>query len=276
MVAQSKLTILLRTKILDCLLIGLRLYMRFSPFKRGRGVFIRPVEALKSFGWPAPTVRLNNGLAMELQTSLVGWTCFERGEWEPMQTKVLTQHLKKDSVVVNVGANTGYYTLLAASAIGAGGKVFAFEIQPRMVAILKRNLELNNFHEIVTVVDAGCFSSEGSARIFCSGDPGTARVDFGNLGVQVRLIRLDDYIAEHVFARLDLILIDVEGADFDVIKGAADALAKFRPVVIAEVDHLRAFGGSEEDMISFMSELNYSARVVDSEYSRDILFEPMG
>lgn len=261
-----------RESVVEALAVALRIYTRRAPFKRGRGIFIRLIERLKRMGWPAPLLRLDHELIMEFEPSLLGWTLFERGTWEPAQTSVVQSLLAAGQVVVNVGANTGYYTLLAARRVGEGGRVYAFEIQPAILDILQRNIQRNDVQDIVTVVPMGCFSSSGEAVIEQHGDAGSARIAFRPDGLRVPLVTLDDYAEMAVLDRLDLILIDAEGADFEILKGAASILAKFRPVVLAEVHHLAAFAGSEEELRRFMARFGYAATELQSEFSRDLLF----
>jgi FkbM family methyltransferase len=265
----------LRLLAINALFRGLRFYTAYSPFKRGRGFFIRTIELLKRRGWPSPLSPIGDGLVMEFEPSLLGWTIFERGDWEPEQTAIVLKLLHPGAVVLDVGANTGYYALIAARAVGSSnGKVHAFEIQPRIVEILRRNIALNGFRDIITVVEAGCFSKRGEATIDAPGDAGSARISFAHTGIRVPLITLDHYAADKALGRVDLLIIDAEGADFEILKGAADVLRRFHPIVMAEVHHLAAFGGSEQEMCAFMSDLGYAVRAVQSEFSRDLLFLP--
>ncbi len=102
-----------RTRLMRVCVEALRVYTHRVPFKRGRGIFIRLIELLKRRGWPAPAFDIGEGLVMEFEPSLIGWTLFESGEWEPLQTSVFLPLVQAGGVVVNVGANTGYYALLA-------------------------------------------------------------------------------------------------------------------------------------------------------------------
>ncbi len=255
-------------------LAALRFYTRRIPVRRGRGVFIRTIEFLVRHGWPRPLISVGQELVMEFEPSLLGWTLFERGEWEPYQTNLFLSLIQPDSVVVNVGANTGYYTLLAAAKVGTGGRVYAFEIQPAIVRMLRRNIARNGLEQVVTVVEAGCFSSGGEATIEAPGDPGSARISFGNDGVRVPLVTLDAVAVSVALDRLNVILIDAEGADFEILKGAETVLTRYRPAVIAEVHHLEAFGGSELELCNYMARLGYVGTAVNGEFSRDIVFLP--
>ncbi|MEA2236533.1 MAG: hypothetical protein QOC81_1257 [Thermoanaerobaculia bacterium] len=251
---------------------ALRIYTRYAPFKRGRGLFIRLIEILKRRGWPPPLIGIGEGLVMEFEPSLIGWTLFENGEWEPLQTSVFLSLIQAGDIVVDAGANTGYYALLAAARAGHKGQVHAFEIQPSMIAILRRNITRNGLGDIVTVVEAGCFSSAGEAVIESHGDPGAARIAFAATGIHVPLVTLDQYAETAGLDRVDFILIDTEGADFEVLKGAAGLLASHHPAVIAEVHHLEVFGGSEGELRAFMEQFGYVAKLLQGEFSRDLLF----
>lgn len=255
------------------LLAALRLYTRFSPFKRGRGVFIRLIELGKRIGLSAPSVEIGADLVMEFEPSLLGWTVFERGVWEPEQTRLIANMMRPGGVVVDVGANTGYYALLTSQAVGPTGQVYAFEMQPPMIAILRRNIGQNGLQN-VTVIEAACWSTSGEAAIELHGDPGSARLNLDSDGATVQLTTVDAFSETAGLSRLDFILIDAEGADFEVLKGACYVLERFRPIVLAETHHLAAFGGSEEAMRAYMERFGYAAKIVVSEFSRDVLFLP--
>jgi FkbM family methyltransferase len=259
---------------MSALLLGLRLYTKYVPFKRGRGFFIRPIETSKRRGWPAPLMPIENGLFMEFEPSLIGWTCFERGVWEPEQTTVISALVHSGAVVLDVGANTGYYALIGAALAGPTGHVHAFEIQAGIIDILRRNIARNGLEPRITVVPAGCFSIEGEATIDAAGDPGSARIAFGPAGVRVPLTTIDRYATANALSRVDLVIIDAEGADFEILKGAYEVLARFHPTVMAEVHHLASFRGSEQEMITFMATFGYAARALTGEFSRDLLFLP--
>lgn len=265
---------ILRTWVMSALMSGLRGYTRYAPFKRGRGAFLWPIWMLTRLGWAPPSISVGYGVVMEFETSLIGWTCFEQGGWEPAQTALIERSIKSGGVVLNVGANTGYYALIAASLVGPEGRVHAFEIQPRIIEILRRNVLANGYSEIINVVECGCYSSEGEATFECPGDPGSARLEFGGSGVRVALTTIDIYAAANKISRIDSILVDAEGADLEVLKGASQVLRRFKPIVIAEAHLLEAFGGSENQMIAFMESFGYSTRVLQGDFSRDLVFSP--
>jgi hypothetical protein len=108
------------------------------------------------------------------------------------------------------------------------------------------------------------------------GDPGSARIDLSGDGIRVPLVTLDEYAETAALDRVDVLLIDTEGADFEILKGASHLLAAHHPSVITEVHHLEAFGGSEGELRAFMAQFGYSARELQGEFSRDLLFHTEG
>ena len=71
------------------------------------------------------------------------------GTWEPVETSLLLDNLRPGDTVIDVGANVGYYTLLAARKVGPRGKVVAFEPDPESFSFLKRNVKANGFTNVV-------------------------------------------------------------------------------------------------------------------------------
>ena len=71
------------------------------------------------------------------------------GIYEEFETELVSKEISKNDVVVDIGANIGYYTLIFAKLVGENGKVFAFEPDPSNFALLKKNVELNGFRNVV-------------------------------------------------------------------------------------------------------------------------------
>lgn len=145
--------------------------------------------------------------------------------------------LQPGDVVVDVGAFYGIYTLVAASRVGPDGHVLAFEPAAEAFGVLRRNITLNGYHW-VRAFQFALADREGEAFFYQHADP--SRNSLGptsGTASRVALHTLDDVldltgIAEKVTA----IKIDVEGADALVLHGARRTMARFRPLVIFEVN----------------------------------------
>ncbi|MGA7261330.1 MAG: FkbM family methyltransferase [Stellaceae bacterium] len=153
--------------------------------------------------------------------------------------------LQPGSVVIDVGANLGEWTMPFARKVGAAGRVLAIEPAPRSAAALESTLAANALSQ-AEIVHCAIGDHDGttdfavpvvtSART----DTGAARIGPAGAGhdaLQVPLRSLDSLAAERDFARLDLIKIDVEGHERRVLDGAAAILDRHRPVLVIETGH---------------------------------------
>ncbi len=74
---------------------------------------------------------------------------YDIGGYENVETQLFESHIKEGDVVLDLGANIGYFTLIAAKLVGVNGKVYAFEPDPTNFSFLKRNVEINNYKNVV-------------------------------------------------------------------------------------------------------------------------------
>jgi FkbM family methyltransferase len=150
------------------------------------------------------------------------------GTYEPRQTALFCQRLRSGDVVFDIGANAGYYTLMAARLVGPRGKVVACEPDPKMARYLRRHVAANR-HRNVSVVESAVWATSGIARFSRGAGTGTGRVtDSGELAV--RLTTLDELAMEHGAVPTH-IKIDVEGAELDVLRGGHATLTRARPTI---------------------------------------------
>jgi FkbM family methyltransferase len=106
--------------------------------------------------------RLDGGLADCTLNAIV----FYRGVYEPVLGGLMQQLINEGDLCVDVGANAGYFTLLAAARVGPAGRVFAVEAAPANVARIRRNVELNEVAERVEVVAAACTDRTGELLFY--------------------------------------------------------------------------------------------------------------
>lgn len=132
------------------------------------------------------------------------------GTWEPFETSVFKAAVEKDMTVLDIGANIGYYTLLAARAVGESGRVLAFEPSPESFSLLVRNIEINGLSN-VTPVQKAVSDELGRARLFLNRtNKGASRLSKPSGGgfVEVDTITLDEFLGSD---RIDLVKMDIEG-----------------------------------------------------------------
>lgn len=166
----------------------------------------------------------------------------ERILWSGEYERPLIEFLKKRETAgwwsIDAGANVGAVTLALAKFTGAAGRVIAFEPGSPNVKRLKANLELNpEMKARVTVVAEGLSDRPGTLYWEEeSGNPGNAllRESGTDSTSAVPVTRIDDYLSANPVERLDFIKIDVEGMELAVLRGAAQTVARFKPIVYFE------------------------------------------
>jgi hypothetical protein len=90
-----------------------------------------------------------------------------KGKYEEGTTKVFKKHLRKGMIMIDIGANIGYYSLIAARIVGKDGKVFAFEPHPSNYEWLRKNIEINGFTNVIPINKAIADKND-LAKLFCS------------------------------------------------------------------------------------------------------------
>ncbi len=215
------------------------------------------------------TIRDFDGdLSMTLdRASYIGSAIFWAGHHSPEIGQFVRDFLRPDMVFADIGANIGEITLIAAKRVPKG-KVLSFEPSPDLFAQLSRNVALNRFGG-VALHNLGLFDRCGSLPLYLREDnPYGTRNDgvsslFSNGAIcrenTVPLRRFDDVAEEGGLTRLDLMKIDVEGAELMVLRGAENSLRRFRPVIVTEIaeQNFRNAGYSREDLFACLRSMDY-------------------
>jgi len=165
------------------------------------------------------------------------------GTYEREQTELFRRWIRPGATVLDVGAHVGYYTLLSARLAGPGGRVIAFEPNPRNWDFLRRHVAINGL-DTVEVEQAAASSAAGTARFDFGTGSGTGRLADGG-ALEVRTVRLDDFCRERSL-RPTAIKIDVEGAELEVLRGAEEMVRTARPVIFRSTHGARVHGACLE------------------------------
>jgi FkbM family methyltransferase len=199
------------------------------------------------------------------------------GVWEPNLTRWIQRRLRRGDVFVDVGANIGYYSLLASRLVGPTGSVVAIEPSASIIASLQRNLDANGVTN-VRVVPMAVSDAARTLRLFRGPDDnrgqtttrhvaGDARFTFE---AEVRAAPLAAILTEAEIRRARLIKIDVEGAEFAVVSGLLPLLGHARPdlEVIVEIvpEFLGSQGRAPTDIVELFEARGYCAYTLGSEY----------
>jgi len=161
------------------------------------------------------------------------------GSYEKHLLRTMQKHVTPGMVAYDIGANCGYFSLILSELVGPRGKVFAFEADSRNLAALKANMERNGIGN-VEVVGKAVSQHTGQVRFASFGYSLVGHIveqdGVSNGSVRtVDAISLSDFVAEDAGRAPGFIKIDVEGAEEAVFAGAREVLAKYRPVVAAEI-----------------------------------------
>jgi FkbM family methyltransferase len=180
------------------------------------------------------------------------------GSYELHKRQAFEHAIKPGMVVYDIGANVGFYSLLAAHLVGKDGQVYAFEPLHRNVEFIQRHTVLNHFANIV-VYEAAVADMKGEALF----DPG-ASIAMGHLSesgtVRVRQVSLDVLLAAGEIQPPDAMKIDVEGAEYAVVKGAQAIIQQHRPLIFLDTHGREA----HESTLGFLQEFGYQFEVLDA------------
>ena len=176
------------------------------------------------------------------------------GAWEEAETRLFSSFVKEGMTVVDVGANVGYYTLLAARLVGEKGKVFAFEPSSDNFALLKRNVEENGYKNVVLVPKAVSDRSAKARLLIDRASSGSHSLSASRGGadfVDVETVSLDEYFAGGL-ERIDVLKIDAEGAEMAILNGMGRLLERNTNLTLLtefSPGAIREFGCSPEEYI---------------------------
>lgn len=154
------------------------------------------------------------------------------GKYEPYETQLILRQVKAGDVVVDVGANIGYYTLLLANKVGKTGKVYAFEPDIINFEILVKNIKENNLENVVAI-NAAAGSKEGKLELHKSEDNlGDHKLYGDDKEIEeVKTIKLDDYLKN---IKINLMKIDTQGWEPEVIGGVKKIIKRDEPIIFME------------------------------------------
>ncbi len=175
-----------------------------------------------------------NGMPMWVDTRdrVIATRLVGEGVWEPAETAAFRARAREGMCVFDVGANIGYYTLLAARAVGPSGAVYAFEPEPRNFELLARNVAENGFTN-VRLFNAAVSSRPGSARLHLDDanfgahafEAASVRTSSGR-SIDVAAVTLDGFAGDaRGFPAGVLVKVDVQGAEALVVAGGRGLLA---------------------------------------------------
>jgi FkbM family methyltransferase len=223
-------------------------YLLWRASRTGRTLSVRMKGADRLLLRPAPSDDLD-----------IAYEVFVSGEYE------CPQPLDPAAVrlVVDVGANVGYYTLMAAALVGKAGRVFAFEPSPYAFQRLSAALDRNGLSN-VRAMQFGLSDRAGEESLFMPDRPGNHTPSMvtngGGRPIKVPVRRLDECLAEQQVERVDLLKIDVEGFEPNVVEGARGYITRGKVgAILCEFNShwLRENGSGSEEFYGKLTGLGF-------------------
>lgn len=181
---------------------------------------------------------------------------------EYWEMNFLLDNLNELSTFIDVGANIGVYTLLAASKIKKG-KIFSFEIDPRALKNLYENIRLNDLGNRVEVIEKVVSDKNGYESFVFSKESEVSHIltdEKENKNIsKIASIKLDDFIDSRKIRFVDFLKIDVEGAEYKVLKGLSKTLKGKRVgMILFELNsNLTRYGAGSNDVFNLLSGFGY-------------------
>lgn len=173
------------------------------------------------------------GLLIDVSSSRPSYVL---GTAEPDMQRFFASTIKPGDVVLDLGANVGFFTLVAAALTGPNGRVVSYEPMQATNEALRHNVALNGLAHRVEVVQAAVSASDGVALMDANESDQDASLVISTSGDmrEVRTVCVDSEV-RRIATGPSFIKIDVEGAEADVMEGMRDTLERYRPVVVCEI-----------------------------------------
>ena len=230
---------------------------------------------LASAGLRQRDVAVRNGVAKGLKFN-TGESCPELalGTYEVPIQNIFAQHLKSGDVFYDIGANVGFFSIIAARLVGDTGKIYAFEPGRENAQSIRHNARLNNFSQI-EVIEKAVSHRSGEGQLLLaeySGGHALATADAPpDLAgeVTVDLVSIDDLIAQNKIEPPNFVKVDVEGAELDVLQGMRETIKTHQPTIIYEVDDGDRAGYERKynELANFFESLNYQVTQTENSYN---------
>jgi len=224
----------------------------------------------------AMIVNLKSGAKIRIYThDVIGQAIYAKGAFEPDLFDFLSNFLKSGMVILDLGANIGQYTILAAQRVGPNGSVHSFEPCTRMFEELKFNIMLNNLEKLCTLNKIAISDKQGTAFLSTYKPGAEVYSSIGNhkrkeakaLGhEEVKTETIDNYRKVNNIKNVDFMKIDVEGAELLVLHGAKQLLSRPNsPVISLEFADIntQGFGYKALEIWDFLTGLGYKMYSLD-------------
>jgi FkbM family methyltransferase len=209
-------------------------------------------------------VELESHALYVMPRDYIGSAILQTKSHEPHVTKLIERELKRGDVFLDIGANLGFFTMLASRIVGDGGKVISFEPNPLNLQLIYASI-LRNAARNVRIHPYAASDTSGILRFLTVGSNGGVinEDDKRDTSMLVQAVILDGFLKEE--RRIDLVKLDIEGHEISALKGMADLIRQHQPKIITEF-HPWAMElnqlGEPGEYLDFLFGLNYKVAII--------------
>jgi len=220
-------------------------------------------------------VRLASGDRVRLHPRLLG---MKPEAYESELVNILVSQVKQGATVLDVGAHVGLHTLMFSQRAGVEGHVLAIEASPANAGLLCKHLDWNDCRN-VRLVEAAIGDREGDVAFTFRLDPtdpgGFANSLAYDIGGETTMVRMTTIDTLCTGCDLDLIKIDIEGAEFLALRGSYKTLMRSDPILVVAIhpDPMRAIGTDPAELLAYLGACGYEGRHLDGRRATDLGFE---
>lgn len=223
----------------------------------------------KVFGTKEPQLVDVQGFKMytDPNDSAISPQLISKGRWEPFETEIFKSLIKPGMTVVDIGANIGYYTLLASHLVGEKGKVFAFEPFISSYELIKRSIAVNGIRNVIPICKAVINEIGVTQLHFGKYTPACNSINGKGESVTIQCTTLD---YELMWSKIDVIKMDIEGSEVKALAGM-QVIIRNNPslILITEVfpKELKEASSSFEEYITKLQR-NFTIQVIEEKKHR--------
>lgn len=192
---------------------------------------------------------------------------------------LIPKYLQAGHTFVDIGTAIGTYSLLASSIVGENGKVISYEADELVRNYLRKHIAWNKFEKTITIRDICCFSHTGEI---------TFHISENNIGGEASILPLEGFKAKKIACttldddlrkydiKPNFIKIDVEGAEWDVLKGSVETLKKHKPLMLISLhpNLLEKQNITESNILDWLTNMNYNHDIVERDYETHVFCTP--
>ena len=192
------------------------------------------------------------------------------GAYEPRLVAFLKYFLKPGMVFLDIGANIGFFSAIAAGLVGTTGRVYAFEPNPSCLSLLEQNLLAFPWAVVCPVAvgdeaaraifyQSNRADEDGWGSLFCNGRSCST--------IDVQVVRIDDWCRRRSIQQVDFVKMDIEGGEYRALTGAKNLFNRSHPVIVGEMNPecLRRDRRGPDDVVKLLRDLNYDVFAFDDD-----------